>query len=99
MPDETTFERSGFALARTEDQSVISRASRTSARRVSPVAAYSGDGLLLQATADAQPPRWGPPFMPHTCRSQYPSGSAQLGGEQPSRVTLRHTPPLPHYPP
>src|SRR5271170_1513617 len=46
-----------------EDQSVISRASRTSARRVSPVAAYSGEGLLLQATADAQPPRWGPPFM------------------------------------
>ena len=41
-------------------QSVISRASRTSARRVSPVAAYSGEGLLRQTTpASAEPP-----FMP-----------------------------------
>jgi hypothetical protein len=26
--------------------------------------------------------------MPHTCRSQYPSGSAQLGGERPLRIGL-----------
>src|SRR5580692_8774004 len=45
--------------------------------RVSPVAAHSDDRLLSEPTAVTHPCLREPLFMPHTCRSQYPSGSAQ----------------------
>ena len=50
-------------------------------RRVSPVAGRPGEGLLTEPTAATQPWRRLPLFMPHTCRSQYASGPAQLGGD------------------
>src|ERR1700720_253837 len=40
-------------------------------RRISPVSAHSGEGLLSEPTAGTQPCRREPLFMPHTCRSQY----------------------------
>jgi hypothetical protein len=40
-------------------------------------------GPLSNPTTAAQCWRWEPLFMPHTCRSRYPPGSAQLGGELP----------------
>jgi hypothetical protein len=40
----------------------------------------SGDRLLSEPIAAAQPWWREPPFMPHTCRSQCRWGSAQLGG-------------------
>jgi hypothetical protein len=52
-------------------------------RRVSPVAAYAGEGLLLQATAEAQPPRWGPPFMPLSGRSLPQDFSGFPGSSRP----------------
>jgi hypothetical protein len=44
----------------------------------SPLFAYRRS-LLTGPTAAAQPYRGELVFMPHTCRSQYPSGPAQLG--------------------
>jgi hypothetical protein len=37
-------------------------------------------GLLSKPTTAAEPCSGERVFMPHTCRSQYPSGSAQLAG-------------------
>ena len=48
--------------------------------RISPVAAHSGDRLLSEPTAGTQPCRRERLFLPHTCRSQDPPGSAHLGG-------------------
>jgi hypothetical protein len=52
-------------------------------RRILLLAAHPGEGRLTQPTAATQ--AWGrePLFMPHTCRSQYLSGPARLGGELP----------------
>jgi len=47
-----------------------------------PVAALCDERLLSEPTAVAHPCLREPLFMPHTCRSRYPPGSAQLGGEQ-----------------
>jgi hypothetical protein len=41
-------------------------------RRISPVAAHSGDRLLSEAKAGTQPCRLEPLFMPNICRSQSP---------------------------
>jgi hypothetical protein len=38
-------------------------------RRISPVAAHSGDRLLSEPTADTQPCRREPLFMPQSCPS------------------------------
>jgi hypothetical protein len=52
-------------------------------RRILLVAVRSGEGPLTEhiTATQAQPPER--VFMPHTCRSQYPSGSAQLSGFTP----------------
>src|SRR5215471_12868753 len=47
---------------------------------LSPVAPRPGEGLLTEPIAGAEPGRQELVFMPHTCRSRYPSGSAQLVG-------------------
>jgi hypothetical protein len=51
-------------------------------RRVSPVAPRPCEGPLTEPTAGAQPWPRERVLMPHTCRSRYPSGSAQLGGNR-----------------
>jgi hypothetical protein len=48
---------------------------------VSPVGLRPGEGPLTEPTAASQPLERLPLFMPHTCSSQCPSGSAQLGGQ------------------
>ena len=48
-------------------------------RRVSSVAVHLGEGPLTERTASVQPARQEQVFMPHTRRSRYPPGSAQLG--------------------
>jgi hypothetical protein len=49
-------------------------------RRILLIAVRSGEGPLTEhiTATQAQPPER--VFMPHTCRSRYSSGSAQLGG-------------------
>src|SRR6516164_3571385 len=49
-------------------------------RRISLVAGRPGEGPLTEPIAATQPRRQEPLFMPHTCRSRYPPGSAQLRG-------------------
>ena len=49
-------------------------------RRCLVIAVRSGQGLLTEPTTGAQVGRRELVFMPHTCRSQYPSGPAQLRG-------------------
>src|SRR6516162_8673447 len=49
-------------------------------RRTSPVGGRRGDGLLTEQIADARGYCRELVKMPHTCRSRYPPGSAQLGG-------------------
>jgi hypothetical protein len=49
-------------------------------RRVSPVAPRPREGPLTEPTAGVQPWPRERVLMPHTCRWQHPSGSAQLGG-------------------
>jgi hypothetical protein len=53
-------------------------------RRVSPVAPRRGEGPLTEPTPAVRPRPGERLFMPHTCRSRYPPGSAQLGGNGPS---------------
>jgi hypothetical protein len=48
-------------------------------RRVSPIAVRPGEGLLTERTAGVRPMRRERVFMPHTCRSRDPPGSAELG--------------------
>ena len=52
-------------------------------RRISFVPVRLSEGPLTKPTPAAQPSPRERVFVPHTCRSQYPSGSAQLGGKQP----------------
>jgi hypothetical protein len=59
----------------------VSKGGNVCNRRYLAVAAPSREGLLTEPTAAAQPRRQEPLFMPHTCRSRYPPGSAQLGGK------------------
>jgi hypothetical protein len=54
-------------------------------RRISPIGALSGNRLLSEPTAGTQPCRREPLFMPHSGRSPAPQGSAQEGGNGPSR--------------
>src|SRR5262249_10016411 len=49
-------------------------------RRVSPIGARPGEGLLSQPTAVARPWTRERVFVPLNCRSRYPLASAQLGG-------------------
>ena len=65
-------------------------------RRVSPVEAHSGDRLLSQHIAGIQPCRREPLFVPHTCRSQSPSGSAQLAGRRPLASSHKNHTLVPH---
>ena len=61
----------------------VSRSSyRTNGRypRVSLVATRPGEGLLSEPVAGIRLGSREPVLLPHTCRSPYPSGSAQLGG-------------------
>ena len=51
-------------------------------RRVSLIPVRPCEGRLTEPTAAIQPWRRELAFMPHTCRSQYPSGLAQLGGKR-----------------
>ena len=51
-------------------------------RRISLVAGRPGEGPLTAPIAAAHPRRQEPLFMPHTCRSRYPPGSAQMGGNR-----------------
>src|SRR4029077_10444671 len=50
-------------------------------RRIFTVPAGSGEGALTAPTAAAQPGRQERVLLPHPCRSQNPSGPAQLGGQ------------------
>jgi hypothetical protein len=52
-------------------------------RRVPPVALHPAECPLTEPTAGAQRRERELVFMPHTCRSQHPSGPAQLGGKPP----------------
>jgi hypothetical protein len=52
-------------------------------RRISPVAAHSGDRLLSEPTADTQRCRREPLFMPLSGPSAAPPGLAQKGGYLP----------------
>src|ERR1700726_4820342 len=52
-------------------------------RRISPVAAHSGDRLLSEPTAGTQPCRREPLFMPLKRPCRYDRGTAQLGGYLP----------------
>jgi hypothetical protein len=51
-------------------------------RRVSPTPVCCGEGRLTKRKPVVEPRRRERVKLPHTCRSQYPSGSAQLGGTQ-----------------
>ena len=57
-------------------------------RRVLPVGARPGEGLLSQPTAVARPWTRERVFVPHICRSRWPSGPAQLGGFLPFPICL-----------
>ena len=46
------------------------------------VAVHPGEGLLTEPTPAVRPWSRERVFMPHTCRSRYPPGSAQLGGKR-----------------
>jgi hypothetical protein len=52
-------------------------------RRISPVAAHSGDRLLSEPTADTQPCRREPLFMPHTGPCPELVGALRAGKERP----------------
>jgi hypothetical protein len=52
-------------------------------RRISPVAAHSGDCLLSERIAGTQPWRREPLFLPLSGHSPAPQGSAQEGGNRP----------------
>ena len=49
-------------------------------RRISRIAVRPGEGPLSDHTADVQPERRQPLFMPHTCRSPAPQGSVREVG-------------------
>jgi hypothetical protein len=61
-------------------------------RRVFLVAAPSSEGLLTEPTAAAQPRRQEPLSMPHTCRSQNPSGPGSVGWKSVIRFGARSAP-------
>src|ERR1700732_577934 len=53
-------------------------------RRISPVAAHSGDRLLSEPTAGTQPCRREPLFMPHCRHSLEPVAGVSADGTSPS---------------
>ena len=55
-------------------------------RRVSPVAQRPREGPLTEPTAGARAWPRERVLVPHTCRSRYPSGPAQLGGNATFRI-------------
>jgi len=57
-------------------------------RRVLPIAVRLGEGPLTERTAGVQPRPRERVFMPHTCRSRYPPGSAQLGKSECGAVAV-----------
>ena len=57
-------------------------------RRILLVAVRPAEGRLIERTPAVRPKWRGLLFMPHPCRSQYPSGSAQSGGRCSVRFKL-----------
>jgi hypothetical protein len=55
-------------------------------RRISPVAAHSGDRLLSEPTAGTQPCRWEPLFMPRTGHSRRQGRTDAPSGNRPFSV-------------
>ena len=62
-------------------------------RRISPVAAHSGDRLLSEPTAGTQPCWREPLFMPLTRHSSHcrPAGRSGVGGREPRALRLTQT--------
>jgi len=69
----------GAALGRLETAGC--RRANGRSRRVSLIPVHPGEGRVIERTAAIRPRQRELVFMPHTCRSRHPPGSAQLGGE------------------
>ena len=61
-------------------------------RRISPVPARPGEGPVTEPTPAVERSRRERVLMPHTCRSRYPPGSAQLGGFETFALSGDQTP-------